>query len=198
MGAKGWIGVDLDGTLAEYTVFKGAGVIGAPIPLMVERVKRWLQEGKDVRIFTARVDGGTVALNAGNPDGQQFLDVEAVKRPIREWCIKHLGRELPITNTKDYAMIELWDDRCVQVETNTGRRIGAPAMWLAMDKLKDREPHTAYLFPDPPKRSSIDGPETVTWLWSGRQTGMEVSVWVAKRLGLRPGACIEVTLERAD
>lgn len=28
-----------------------------------------------------------------------------------------------ITNQKDYGMIELWDDRRVQVEPNTGRRV---------------------------------------------------------------------------
>jgi hypothetical protein len=31
---------------------------------------------------------------------------------------------LPITNCKDFAMVELYDDRCVQVEANTGRLIG--------------------------------------------------------------------------
>jgi len=42
----GWIGVDLDGTLAHYEGFKGAQHIGEPISPMVERVKRWLAEGK--------------------------------------------------------------------------------------------------------------------------------------------------------
>ena len=36
---SGWIGVDLDGTLAEYHGWKGSEHIGPPIPLMVERVK---------------------------------------------------------------------------------------------------------------------------------------------------------------
>lgn len=119
----GWIGVDLDGTLAEYHGFKGVDHIGNPIPAMVERVKQWLSEGKDVRIFTARVDGGIAALNAGNPAGAQFTNIAAAMRPIREWCRKHLGQELPITCTKDDSMIELWDDRCVQVVSNTGHRV---------------------------------------------------------------------------
>lgn len=118
----GWIGVDLDGTLAEYDGFKGAGHIGNPVPLMLARVQRWIAEGRDVRIFTARVDGGTVALNLGNRDGEQFLNVEAVKKPIQEWCLRHIGCVLPITCRKDYAMVELWDDRAVQVERNTGHR----------------------------------------------------------------------------
>lgn len=42
---QGWIGVDLDGTLAHYDGWKGADHIGEPIPAMVERVKQWLSEG---------------------------------------------------------------------------------------------------------------------------------------------------------
>jgi hypothetical protein len=121
----GWIGVDLDGTLAVYDIFRGVDHVGEPIIPMLERVKRWLADGKRVKILTARVDGGTVALNLGNPDGKEFQDVERVKRPIREWCKKHLGVELEITNSKDYGMIELWDDRCITIEANTGRILTA-------------------------------------------------------------------------
>jgi hypothetical protein len=103
---SGWIGVDLDGTLAEYHGWVGIHYIGKPIPLMLERVKKWLSQGRDVRIFTARV--------AGEPKSAG---------PIREWCLEHLGQVLPITNCKDHQMAELWDDRVVQVVTNNGRRV---------------------------------------------------------------------------
>lgn len=60
--SSGWIGVDLDGTIAEYHGWVSPTHIGAPIPKMVERVKVWLSEGKEVRIFTARVfPGGRVS-----------------------------------------------------------------------------------------------------------------------------------------
>lgn len=108
----GWIGVDLDGTLAHYEKWEGVDRIGAPIPLMVERVKAWLAEGKEVRIFTARVHP--------NQDKQV---IERVRYWIEKWCLEHIGKALPITCEKDYAMIELWDDRCVQVVANTGLRI---------------------------------------------------------------------------
>lgn len=121
---SGWIGVDLDGTLAHYGEFKGVEHIGAPIPAMLERVKRWLAEGREVRIFTARVDGGEAALIGGNKDGEQFMDVDRAKGYIEAWCLQHIGQKLPVTNRKDYGMIELWDDRAVQVEMNTGRVIG--------------------------------------------------------------------------
>ena len=105
----GWIGVDLDGTLAHNTPGAGLDKIGKPIGLMVARVKRWLKEGRDVRIFTARV---------GTP-GQA-----REQRPLVEkWCEEHLGKKLPVTATKDYAMVELWDDRAIQVKTNTGEPV---------------------------------------------------------------------------
>ena len=102
-GSGGWIGVDLDGTLAHYDRWRGTDHIGSPVPAMRVRVIRWLAEGRDVRIMTARNEGSYPA--------------------IRRWCVKHVGRALPITNTKDFGMIELWDDRAVQVEPNTGRRM---------------------------------------------------------------------------
>lgn len=99
---SGWIGVDLDGTLAYYVEWLGPEHIGEPIPLMLERVKKWLVEGREVRIFTAR---------ASIPE--QIPTVEA-------WCLKHVGVKLQVTNCKDFQMFELWDDRCVQVQPNTG------------------------------------------------------------------------------
>ena len=41
----GWIGVDLDGTLAFHGEWLGHTHIGEPIPLMLKRVKLWLSEG---------------------------------------------------------------------------------------------------------------------------------------------------------
>jgi hypothetical protein len=106
---KGWIAVDLDGCLAKYTTWKGEEDIGDPIPLMVSRVKVWIKQGKDVRIFTAR---------AGKGNSEKAIVA------IKKWCKQHIGKELPVTAEKDYEMVELWDDRCRQVETNTGRLIG--------------------------------------------------------------------------
>jgi hypothetical protein len=94
-----------------------------------------LAEGRDVRIFTARVDGGEVALAMGNPAGEAFKNVERIKGFIEQWCLKHLGRMLPITNKKDYGMIELWDDRCVQVVPNTGYRVDGADMVLSDEGL---------------------------------------------------------------
>lgn len=110
----GWIGVDLDGTLALH--IGSTDAIGNPITPMVNRVKKWLDEGKDVRIFTARVGGG-----------MSEADRKKAAADIRVWCKRFIGRELPVTATKDYTMIELWDDRAVQVVHNTGQPVLLPA-----------------------------------------------------------------------
>lgn len=100
----GWIGVDLDKTLAHYGDFHSDGTVGAPIPMMLQRVKKWLAAGKDVRIFTARAS-----------------DPKLIPQ-IREWLRMQGLPDLPITNQKDFEMDEYWDDKAVQVIPNTGRR----------------------------------------------------------------------------
>lgn len=119
---KPWIGVDLDGTLAEYNGWKGPENIGAPVPKMVERVKQWLAEGKDVRIFTARISYPNPAdLDVSTPEyTKRKNEAEIARLAINVWSARVFGRYLPITNVKDYGMVELWDDRAVQVIPNTG------------------------------------------------------------------------------
>ena len=112
---SGWLGVDLDATLAGYTEWKGdETIIGEPIPEMVRKVKSVLAQGYTVKIFTARV------CETADP----FRNVERIRRAIEDWSEKHIGVRLEVTNAKDYAMIELWDDRCRQVIENTGKFIG--------------------------------------------------------------------------
>lgn len=104
-----WIGVDFDRTLAEYHDWETHGEHpGPPVPKMLARVKRWLKEGKSVRIFTARI-----AIKSDYEKWQQ-------EQIIRAWCRQHIGAELPITNMKDMHMVALWDDLAVSVEPNTG------------------------------------------------------------------------------
>ena len=98
----GWVGIDLDRTLAHYDEWKGIEHIGKPIPRMVKMVKKLIKDGEDVRIFTAR---------ASEP--------EAIPH-IERWCEQHLGRKLPVTNQKDHHMKEYWDDAATQVIPNKG------------------------------------------------------------------------------
>lgn len=129
---NGWVGVDLDGTLAHYTEWVDAETIGAPIPAMVGRIKNMIQLGFKVKLLTARASSnGTVGR-----------DLEAAKFRIAadDWMVDHLGIALPVTSKKDFAMIELWDDRAVQVVPNKGtpvegsrsRIFDLPAEWELM------------------------------------------------------------------
>lgn len=107
-----WIGVDLDGTLAHYETWKGVEDIGEPIPDMQARVVGWLSRGLRVKIFTARMSEPVLR------------DKYRAKKAIELWCIKHLGVKLEVTNVKDMDMMELWDDRAVQVQFNSGKPVG--------------------------------------------------------------------------
>jgi hypothetical protein len=129
---RGWIGVDLDGTLAHYDRWRGIDHIGEPIAPMLSRVKRWLAEGRDVRIFTARIEAGTVRHGNEIIVRNEVKNVAETIRHIQNWTELHLGVRLPVTNRKDNEMLELWDDRAVQVERNTGRRMDSepdPEHW---------------------------------------------------------------------
>jgi hydroxymethylpyrimidine pyrophosphatase-like HAD family hydrolase len=99
-----WIGVDLDGTLANRD--HEGDEIGEPVPAMADRVKLWLSEGRDVRLFTARA----YAMSA------------AQLKTINDWLVHNIGETIPITCEKDPEMKELWDDRAIQVIANTGQR----------------------------------------------------------------------------
>jgi len=103
--ARSWIGVDLDGTLAYYDRFSTYDEVGEPVTAMMALVKKMIANGIRVKIFTARVQ-----------DPEQ-LPI------IREWLKSNGLPELEITNIKDYNMVRLYDDRCIQVERNTGRLI---------------------------------------------------------------------------
>lgn len=108
---SGWVGVDLDGTLAHHhPSYAPMGIVGPPVPVMLTRVKIWLKHGVDVRIFTARATG---------EDAPKQIEA------IHAWCARVGLPALTVTATKDYQMIELWDDRAVRVQTNTGMSMTA-------------------------------------------------------------------------
>ena len=103
-----WIGVDLDGTLAHYDKWEGPHKIGKPIKKMAAKVNSWHKQGKIVKIITARV---------GN---QPKRYVDYVTGKIHEWLELNGMPRLEVTATKDLGMVEMYDDRCVQIVPNTG------------------------------------------------------------------------------
>lgn len=118
---NGWVGFDLDGTIAKYNGWIHETHIGEPVPAMVKKVQEYLTAGVEVRIFTARV-----AESDSNLDGSVHR-VFAVRTAIESWCEKHIGQKLAVTNKKDFSMICLYDDRAFQVEANTGKIVGEPS-----------------------------------------------------------------------
>lgn len=116
----GWIGVDLDGTLAEWTEQTSPVCIGPPVLAMVKRVKAWIDEGRRVKIVTARV-----GVNVRSAAYNEHMAAESQRTIIRAWLDKHLGylysSTVEITSRKDLDMLALWDDMAVTVERNTGR-----------------------------------------------------------------------------
>lgn len=99
----GWIGVDFDGTLATQG---SVSHTGSPVEPMMQRVRQWVAEGREVRIVTAR----------GCLPEQTAI--------VQDWLEKHGLPRLRVTNQKDFDMHVLWDDRAVAVEPNTGRVLG--------------------------------------------------------------------------
>jgi|SRR6267378_1626995 len=108
-----WIGVDLDGTLARNDVEGWLENIGPPVERMIVRVRNWLAQGRDVRIMTARV-------SSRNSTG---FDAQKQRALIERWCVEHIGTLLPVTSEKDHMMVQLWDDRAICVQENTGRYV---------------------------------------------------------------------------
>lgn len=114
------IAVDLDKTLAHYETW-GDGEIGKPVPAMLAQVKEWIALGYEVRILTARVADlfANVVSTKGIPNiSRSDTMLQWIK--IHEWVLKHVGQELEITAVKSQDITEIWDDRAVRVEANTG------------------------------------------------------------------------------
>ncbi len=106
MAHRAVVAVDLDGTLAkDYEGDFHPEKIGDPVPEMMKKIKRWLDEGAEVRIFTAR---------AQNPENIQ---------PIRDWLKKHGLPDLLITNQKTMDISVIYDDKARQIVPNTGKEI---------------------------------------------------------------------------
>lgn len=93
---KGWIGFDLDNTLATDTPFRrDDSLIGYPKDGMVKVARELIENGEDVRIFTARA----------------YKMDTLTKIAIENWCLIHLGKILPIQAHKDHDLLYFFDDK---------------------------------------------------------------------------------------
>ena len=123
-----WIGVDLDGTLAEYNDNLGAREIGPIVPIMKQRILDWIEEDIcEVKIFTARVAGE-----------RRGVSPSLSRKLIQNWLEENGLPRLEVTNEKTFGMVELYDDRAVQVKFNEGTLFGESTMKYR-NLLKDRK-----------------------------------------------------------
>ncbi len=78
-----WL-VDFDGTLVKYGKWVSCEHIGEPIQPMIDRVKMWLKQGREVQIFTARAEEGDTfdkGYSAGFTSGYaEALDKYGIKQ----------------------------------------------------------------------------------------------------------------------
>lgn len=121
-----WIGVKLDGCLAQYYGWQGIENIGKPIPKMVQRVKEAIKAGESVKIVSARLSKGKLA--------QEFIDV---------WQERNLGMKLPVVDSFDMGMKEYWADDVVRMATNTGSPVsftGISATSMAQQAASNEQP----------------------------------------------------------
>ena len=159
---KGWYGFDLDGTLAKYDGWKGIDHIGEPVKPMVELIKRMHDEGKVVKIMTARIaphklEDGTVGESYITvPDGEKGATRNYAHQFINDWCHFNLGFIPEIVYQKDHLMLELYDDRVKQVVPNEG--------WLVEDIAMSKRQHRETLIID---RVDIRWPERILWFTFG-------------------------------
>jgi len=136
----GWVAMDFDGTLAKYEKWEGPTVIGDPVVPMVKLVQEKLAAGEEVRIFTARCWPITKPMNVAallelrrsyeqdrhsvciefDAMPQRIEDAMAAIEAIHAWCVRVFGQALIVTCVKDYGLHELYDDRAVSVQRNTG------------------------------------------------------------------------------
>jgi hypothetical protein len=104
------IAVDWDGVLVEYAGYKGPCIYGAPVPLMVQRVKKWIDAGHEVIIHTSRV--------SIEHDVEVVLrESDAITKTLKQ--VMNLP-SLTITANKFTRISEFWDDRAVRIMRNTG------------------------------------------------------------------------------
>ena len=115
-----WIGVGLDGTLSIAPEHFRVDHINPPVPEMLKRVKDWIAHGYTVKVVTARAS------------------IEGGAEVVKKWLVKNGLPDVEVTNAKDFHMLEMWDDRGVQVLMNSGTPVG-PSMIEHMLAEKEKE-----------------------------------------------------------
>jgi len=94
-----WVGFDFDGTLVEFPA--PGEPHGRDIPTMVNLLRLFLDNGIQVKIFSAR---------ARNPVSKSI---------VQFWLDSRGLQNVPITDTKDFFMAALFDDLAITSRAGT-------------------------------------------------------------------------------
>ena len=108
---KAWWGFDVDKTAFVDEGGTRGGVIGEPIMPIIRRIKHFLRTGRKVNIVTARV-------HPSEPDREE--QVLTVSRALDAVLGPEMASKIGIRSDKDRHMIDLYDDRAMQVIPNKG------------------------------------------------------------------------------
>ncbi len=106
-----WVGVDLDGTLAIRSPERYTGEIGDVIPPIRDLIFDYINDGLEVKIFTARV------AQECSVTGRS---INQIKELIQDWLQANNLPRLEITCIKDRHCILIYDDKAITVTENTG------------------------------------------------------------------------------
>ena len=102
-----WIGIDLDGTLAIDSGWKGVEHIGELANSeLAQGIQELVDNGIRVKIFTARAD---------YPQSTKI---------IQDYLASYDLPKLEVTNVKDRWCYQIWDDKARQVKYNKGTFLG--------------------------------------------------------------------------
>lgn len=123
-----WYGFDFNRTLAEYHSYWDDMALARPLPL-VERVKRYLAEGKVCKILSAQVWTPPTRRYLSKPTEAEQAWLEEAKgyyararkaeTTIKAWCLQHIGQVLEVTCERDRGCQEVWDDKAYHVVPNS-------------------------------------------------------------------------------
>lgn len=109
----GTILLDIDGTVTDHnntvSVHEDMSSLGYPVDRMVKEVRKLLNAGEDVRIFTART-------SYTGPGRAKMIEA------IDNLCRELFGQTMPIQQSKDLWTKAIIDDVAVQIIPDTGKR----------------------------------------------------------------------------
>ena len=103
--------VDLDNTLAEYYDGMDIFEIGSPIESSIKKVRKWILDGHEVVIFTARL---SLFLSETNSGFTKLPGYDKMVDTINKWCLKNIKETFYVTCVKWHIADMFVDDKFIK------------------------------------------------------------------------------------